>query len=102
MFFSHGGTTRGLLNIKPMGQQSQVSLEAFRREWQNSVSGANASWKIPVITAEDAKFVNMTPSANDMQFEKWTNMLINTITSLFQIDPTEINFPNNSGASGSS
>ena len=102
-FFTHGGTTRGVLNIKPMGaNQSQTMLEAFRREWQNSVTGTNASWQIPVVSAEDVKFINMTPSANDMQFEKWSNTIINNITSLYSIDPTEINFPNNAGVSGSS
>lgn len=101
-FFSHGGTTRGVLLIKSANQQSTQALDIFRREWNNSLSGINGSWKIPVISAEDAKFINMTPSANDMQFEKWLNYLINVISSLYGIDPAEINFPNNGGATGSS
>lgn len=100
-FFSHGGTTRGVLLIKSANQQSTHALDIFRREWNNSLSGINGSWKIPVISAEDAKFINMTPSANDMQFEKWLNYLINVISSLYGIDPAEINFPNNGGATGS-
>lgn len=100
-FFSHGGTTRGMLLIKAGQQQSAHALDIFRREWNNSLSGINGSWKIPVITADDAKFINMTPSANDMQFEKWLNYLINVISSLYGIDPSEINFPNNGGATGS-
>lgn len=34
-------------------------------------------------------------------FEKWSNYLINSVTSIFQIDPAEINFPNNGGSTGS-
>lgn len=35
-------------------------------------------------------------------FEKWLNYLINVISSIFQIDPSEINFPNRGGATGNS
>lgn len=100
-FFSHGGTTRGLLLIKHDEQQSRSALDAFKREWKSSLSGINGSWQIPVVSADDAKFINMTPTANDMQFEKWLNYLINVISSLFSIDPSEINFPNRGGATGS-
>lgn len=100
-FFSHGGTTRGILQIKSGQQQSTQALDIFRREWKSSLSGINGSWQIPVVSAEDVKFVNMTPSANDMQFEKWLNYLINVISALYGIDPAEINFPNNGGATGS-
>lgn len=100
-FFSHGGTTRGILHVKTGQQQSQQALDIFRREWRSSLAGINGSWQIPVVSAEDVKFVNMTPSANDMQFEKWLNYLINVISALYGIDPAEINFPNNGGATGS-
>lgn len=100
-FFSHGGTTRGILHIKHDDTQSQHALDMFKREWKNSLSGINGSWQIPVVNAEDVKFVNMTPSARDMEFEKWLNYLINVISSLYGIDPAEINFPNNGGATGS-
>lgn len=101
-FFAQGGTTRGLLHIKTGQEQSQQALSAFRREWQTMFSGINGAWKIPVITAEDVKFVNMTQSSKDMEFEKWLNYLINVICSIFSIDPSEINFPNRGGATGSS
>lgn len=100
-FFAQGGTTRGLLHIKVGQEQSHQALQSFRREWTNMFSGINGAWKIPVITAEDVKFVNMTQSSKDMEFEKWLNYLINVICSIFQIDPAEINFPNRGGATGS-
>jgi HK97 family phage portal protein len=101
-FFAQGGTTRGLLHIKVGQEQSHTALQAFRREWTNMFSGINGAWKIPVITAEDVKFVNMTQSSKDMEFEKWLNYLINVICSIYQIDPSEINFPNRGGATGHS
>lgn len=99
-FFSHGGTTRGILQIKSEQQQSQRALENFKREWKSSFSGINGSWQIPVLMADDIKFVNMTPTANDMQFEKWLTYLINIISALYGIDPAEIGFPNRGGATG--
>lgn len=66
-FFSNGGTTRGVLLIKTGNTQSQQALETFRREWKNTLSGMNGSWQIPVVNAEDVKFVNMTPTARDME-----------------------------------
>ena len=99
-FFAQGGTTRGLLHIKVGQEQSHQALQAFRREWTNMFSGINGAWKIPVITAEDVKFVNMTQSSKDMEFEKWLNYLINVICSIYSIDPAEINFPNRGGATG--
>ncbi|QIW88670.1 portal protein [Bacillus phage P59] len=101
-FFAQGGTTRGLLHIKTGQEQSSQALSAFRREWTSMFSGLNGAWKIPVITAEDVKFVNMTQSSKDMEFEKWLNYLINVICSIFAIDPSEINFPNRGGATGNS
>lgn len=102
-FFSHGGTTRGVLLIKTEQNQSHQALDMFKREWKNSLSGINGSWQIPVITAEDAKYVNMTQSARDMEFRSWLDYLINLLSALYGIDPSEINFPNRGGgASGGS
>lgn len=101
-YFAQGGTTRGLLHIKTGQEQSTQALQAFRREWTAMFSGINGAWKIPVVSAEDVKFVNMTQSSRDMEFEKWLNYLINVCCSIYAIDPSEINFPNRGGATGSS
>lgn len=98
-YFSQGGTTSGILNIKPSSQTSAGALEDFRREWSAGFSGIAGAWRIPVITADDVKFLNMNQSSKDMEFEKWTTYLVNLITAVFGIDPQEINFQNN--ASGS-
>ncbi|PJH69389.1 chromosome partitioning protein ParB, partial [Salmonella enterica subsp. enterica serovar Typhimurium] len=74
-FFSHGGTTRGVLQLKSSTNQSQAALDMFKREWKNTLSGINGAWQIPVVNAEDVKFVYMTPTARDMEFESWLNFL---------------------------
>lgn len=96
-FFAQGGTTRGLLLIKTAQMQGRQALANFRRSWTSMFSGVNGAWKIPVITADDAKFVNMNQSAHDMEFSNWLTYLINILASVFSIDPSEINFPNNGG-----
>ncbi|AHZ10097.1 hypothetical protein [Bacillus phage Hakuna] len=101
-YFAQGGTTRGLLHIKTGQEQSRSALQSFRREWQSMFSGVNGAWKIPVVSAEDVNFINMTQSSKDMEFERWLNYLINVMCSIFAIDPSEINFPNRGGATGSS
>lgn len=101
-FFSNGGTTRGVLLLKTGGNQSNQALDAFRREWKNSLSGMSGSWQIPVVNAEDVKFVNMTPTARDMEFSSWLNWNINIICANYTIDPGEIGFANRGGgATGS-
>ncbi|MBT9670593.1 phage portal protein [Secundilactobacillus kimchicus] len=99
-FFSQGGTTRGILLIDTGATASQntAALNSLRRQWQSSGSGINGSWKIPLISASDAKFVNMTQSSKDMEFSDWLTYLINVICSNFQIQPDEINFPNRGGS----
>ena len=102
-FFSQGGTTRGILLIDPgdnSSQQNTMALASLRRMWQANFSGNNGAWKTPVMTGRDAKYINMTQSSKDMEFEHWLNYLINIVTSVFQIQPDEINFPNKGGSSG--
>ncbi len=100
-FFSQGGMTRGLLLIDP-GEStgtSRVSLDSLRRNLMPT-QGINGSWKIPIVQAHDAKYVNMTQSSKDMEFVNFLNYLNNIICADFQIQPDEVNFPNRGGANG--
>lgn len=100
-FFTNGGTVRGILNVKTSSQASRLALESFRRTWHSALTGIQGSWSIPMVTADDIKFVNLTPEAQDMQFEKWFNYLINDICAIYCIDPSEIGMTNRGGATGS-
>ena len=104
-FFSHGGSVQGIINIKPTADTSGIGksrrqLADFRRNFEGRVTGVASSWQYPVTTADDVKYVNLTPNARDMEFEKWINFLINICSSVFNIDPSEIGFPNKGGATG--
>lgn len=91
-YFSQGGTTMGVLQIKTGEGTSAASLEDFRRDFTNFFGGVNGAWRIPVIAAEDVKYINMNQSSRDMQFESWLAYLINAIASNFQIDAQEVGF----------
>lgn len=101
MYFSQGGTTMGILQIKTgETRESVAALQDFRNNFTNMAGGLNGAWKIPVVSAEDVKFVPMNQSSKDLEFEKWINLLINTIASTFNIDPAEIGYMMGKGATG--
>lgn len=101
-FFSQGGTTKGILNLKGSAQTpiNPQQLEAFKRQWQSQVSGLTGAWKTPVLSVDGLEYINVSQSNREMEFEKWMNYLINVSCAVFQIDPAEINFPNRGGAAG--
>lgn len=101
-FFSQGGTTRGILVLNKDGdsQATQAALAGIRRQWNSQGSGINGAWKVPMVSATDAKFVNMTQTSKDMEFENFLNYLIYVISAVYQIQPEEINFPNRGGSTG--
>lgn len=98
-FFSQGGTTRGILviNTEDDDQASAAAMKDLREQWQSSAQGLSGAWKIPVISANDASFVDMSKASKDMEFENWLDYLINIICAHFKMAPDEINFPNRGG-----
>jgi len=111
-FFSQGGTTKGIINLKPGTSKDgddlssytipQEQIEAFRRQWLAQVSGVSNSWKTPVVSVPDLQYVEVGKSNSEMEYEKWMNYLVNVACAVYQIDPAEINFPNRGGISNSS
>lgn len=55
-----------------------------------------------MITATDAKYVNMTQNSKDMEFSSWLEYLIKMICALFTISPEEINYTSKGTATGKS
>lgn len=99
-YFSQGGTTKGILNLK--GQNiSREQLEGFRRQWTAQVAGVTGAWKTPVVSVDGLEYINVSQSNREMEYELWMNYLINICCAVYQIDPAEINFPNRGGSSGS-
>jgi hypothetical protein len=100
-YFSQGGTTKGILNLK--GQNiSKEQLDAFRRQWTAQVAGMTGAWKTPVVSVDGLEYINVSQSNREMEYEMWMNYLINICCAVYQIDPAEINFPNRGGSGGGS
>jgi hypothetical protein len=98
-YFSQGGTTKGVLNLK--GQNiSKPQLDAFRRQWTAQLQGITGAWKTPVVSVEGLEYINVAQSNREMEYEMWMNYLINICCAVYQIDPSEINFPNRGGSGG--
>lgn len=98
-YFSQGGTTKGILNLK--GQNiSKVQLDAFRRQWTAQLAGVTGAWKTPVVSVDGLEYINVSQSNREMEYEMWMNYLINISCAVYQIDPSEVNFPNRGGAGG--
>lgn len=102
-FFSQGGTTKGILNLKGNANApiSPHQLDSFKRQWLSQVSGMTGAWKTPVVSVDGLEYINVSQSNREMEFEKWLNYLINIVCAVYQIDPAEVNFPNRGGATGS-
>jgi hypothetical protein len=98
-YFSQGGTTKGILNLKGQNIQKE-QLDAFRRQWIAQIAGMTGAWKTPVVSVEGLEYINVSQSNREMEYEMWMNYLINIACAVFQIDPAEINFPNRGGAGG--
>ena len=104
-FFRQGGMTKGILNIKedPAGIGTHGTFTSFKRQWRTQVTGQKGAWKIPVFQLPgEVEFINLEQSKGDMVFETFSTYLINMICAVYQIDPAEINFPNQGGVGGGS
>lgn len=104
-FFSQGGTTKGIINLKaePNGIGNKEQLESFKRQWRAQVNGMEGAWKTPVLQVPNGiEYINVSQSNRDMEFNQWMNYLINIVCAVYAIDPAEINFANNGGAVGQS
>lgn len=104
-FFSQGGTTKGIINLKsePNGIGNKEQLQSFKRQWRAQVNGMEGAWKTPVVQVPNGiEYINVSQSNRDMEFNQWMNYLINIVCAVYAIDPAEINFANNGGAGQSS
>lgn len=98
-YFSQGGTTKGVLNLKGTNITKE-QMDAFRRQWTAQLAGITGAWKTPVISVEGLEYINVSQSNREMEYEMWMNYLINICSAVWQIDPAEINFPNRGGSTG--
>jgi hypothetical protein len=89
-FFSQGTAVKGILNFK--GAIPERQLKEFRREWHALLTGVNNAFRTPVTNSEDLQWISMHSTNRDMEYSSWMDYLIKVVTSIYQIDPVEINF----------
>lgn len=100
-YFSQGGTTKGIINIKsdPNGIGNKEQLDSFKRQWRAQVNGITGAWKTPVLQVpQGIEYISVNQSNRDMEYTQWVNYLINIVCAVYEIDPAEVNFANNGGA----
>lgn len=90
-FFKVGSSPKGIL--KYSGNINPSTVEDFRRQWTQQLSGVQGMHKIPIINADKLDFINTHVNNKDMEFMKYVEFLIKIACALFKIDPSEINFP---------
>lgn len=93
--FSQGSLQKGLLNIT--GAMNENQLQAFRHQWFQMAAGVENSWRMPILNAEDIKWVPMQNSNRDMEFSAWMDFLIKVTCAIFGMDPIEVNFKYGTG-----
>jgi hypothetical protein len=88
-FFTHGYAARGILHLK--GTVTQSQLTAFRRQFYNTISGAQHAWRTPIIAGlDDVQWVQLAGNAREMEYLNYNNHIIRALCSQFQIDPMEL------------
>lgn len=92
--FDSNQIPKGLLQL--VGNYSKDDQNAFRRYWNNMVSGVNNAWTLPVMFSTDgeakASFEKFGVEYNEMYFSKWMTFLTSIICAIYGMAPDEINF----------
>lgn len=88
-FFTHGYAAKGILHLK--GTVTQAQLTAFRRQFHNTISGAQHAWRTPIIAGmDDVQWVQLSGSAREMEYLNYNNHIMRALCTQFQIDPVEL------------
>lgn len=96
--FSQGSTVKGVLNLK--GNIPRDKYDAFKRNWMSQVGGITNAWKTPIINSDGVDFIQMQMSNTEMGYQMWVEYLVKVATSIYQMDPSEINFDLRGSAGG--
>jgi hypothetical protein len=88
-FFTHGYAAKGILHLK--GTVTQAQLTAFRRQFYNTISGAQHAWRTPIISGlDEVQWVQLSGNAREMEYLNYNNHIMRSLCTQFQIDPVEL------------
>lgn len=91
-FFTQGIGSKGILHIKGENT-SRAQLEGFKRQWYSQMVNSRNAFRPPIIgMADEVKWIPLTQTNREMEFQAWMEYLIKICCAVFQIDPSEINF----------
>lgn len=90
-FFNQGSAPKGIIKVK--GNINETRLQQFKQQWLTMVAGVTNAWKTPIMNADEMEWVDLQKSNRDMEFSAWMEYLIKIGCAIFQIDPSEVNFP---------
>ncbi len=93
-YFTQNALPQGVLTIA--GKYTPEAIESFKRQWVAQVSGVSNAWRIPIMAIDEAQggvdFKPFKESNRNMQYNLWLEYLIQTVCSVYTIDPSEIGF----------
>lgn len=88
-YFTQGFSAKGILHIKaPLNKRKLLDI---RQKWQHMIKGSKNSFQTPIFAgADEVKWIPLTQSHSDIEFQGWMLYLLKMICSIYQIDPQEI------------
>jgi len=96
--FHPGSMPKGFLQVVN-ADISEEQIQVLEARWRNQVANYRGKHKLPFIPIPRGgrmEFIAL-PQATDIEHGNFLDYLVNTLTSLYGMDPAEINFPNRSG-----
>jgi len=90
---TQGGTSKGVMVVK--GEANKDQMDAFRRDFREAIRNAAQYWRPPVLHIGkdgDIDWVQLDRSNRDMEYAQLMDFLVKEATSVFMMDPSEINW----------
>jgi len=90
---TQGGTSKGVMVVK--GDANKDQMDNFRRDFREAIRNASQYWRPPVLHIGkdgDIDWVQLDRSNRDMEYAQLMDFLVKEATSVFQMDPSEINW----------
>jgi hypothetical protein len=99
-FFKQGSAPKGMFRVQ--GNINPAKLHEFRQNWNATMRGVWNSWRTPILEADKVEWIDLHKSNRDMEYHQWVEYLIKLGCAIYAIDPAEVNFPLQGGASQNS
>lgn len=99
--FSPGSMPKGLLTTEN-AEIDEGQLRILEAKWKAQVANHRGRHSIPILGIPRGGKLNFMqfPQPTDLEFKSLLDYIVNVLTSLYGMDPTEINFPNRGGVGG--